>query len=41
MYGNLIRSGKFNGFSVEGFFELEEPTQPNELEDLIDELLSE
>ena len=28
---DLIRSGKFNGFSVEGFFELEEPTQPNEI----------
>lgn len=38
---NDVKSGKFNGFSVEGFFELEEPKQTNELEDLIDELLSE
>lgn len=36
---NAVRSGKFNGFSVEGIFELEEPKQTNEIEDLIDELL--
>ena len=33
------KEGKFNGFSVEGYFELEEPK--TEMEKLVDELLSE
>lgn len=35
------KQGKFNGFSVEGFFELEEPIKKDEIEELVDELLSE
>ena len=36
---NDVKSGKYNGFSIEGYFDLEQPK--DEIEELIDELLSE
>ena len=36
---NDVKNGKYNGFSIEGYFDLEEPK--DEIEELIDELLSE
>ena len=34
---DAVKAGKFNGFSIEGYFELQEPK--DEVEELLDELL--
>lgn len=36
-----VKAGEFRGFSVEGYFELEEPDEPKDaIEELIDEILN-
>ena len=36
-----VKAGKFNGFSVEGYFGLERQEPKDEIEELIDEILNE
>ena len=36
-----IKQGQFNGFSVEGFFDLEEPKEKDEFDQFLEDLLNE